>query len=646
MTSSLDVAMGYRKIGLPVFPCTDEKRPLTVNGFKNASCEAATLRKWFNAERAGVLGIPTGTYPDGRFLLVIDCDVKDGIDGHESLSAWLNGAVLPETWTVLTANGGTHYYYWMPVGFSIANSVSKLALRVDLRGEGGYVIAAGSQTSDGRTWELEASAPRTINDAPQWLVQRLRAWTQQASSAEAKTAQKSEDVQEGQRNDYLTHEAGRLVHAGFSVEKIKLLVRSLNDDLDNPLPLDELERTVFKSAHTWKFRAMSGGEADTPEEFEALQTRRAEQMREYLVPHKELMSGEEEAIPWLIDETLAAGELNVIFGVPGSFKSFVALDWALSVASGQPWNGQPVEKGAVAYLVGEDFRGQKVRYRAACRAKGIADADIDAVISRGAQDLASREGLEFVIEALESRYEKYSMIVIDTKARFSSGNENSAEDVGKMVRAIDVLIAHFGCAVLVVHHAGKNGSEMGSMAWIGAANTRWKAQKWAGGFKSALTAIKQKNGQEDVEGSPSLIVNFDRVETGATTRKGDPVTTLVSMGVTTNEEGPEPEQVPKVLGRSQQTLMDVYHEAVRRQREKGDHIPTLVKRSMVTDMATQNWSAQNKGAPAGKVGTQRRNFIKALETMMEKGTFERSGADIMLPGSLSEEELDDDIAGF
>src|SRR4051794_31851873 len=67
---------------------------------------------------------------------------------------------------------------------------------------------------------------------------------------------------------------------------------------------------------------------------------------------------------WLITGVLPAGGLAVLYGRPGAAKSFLALDWALSVAAGIPWLGCPTEQGHVVYIAAEGKAGLNVRARA------------------------------------------------------------------------------------------------------------------------------------------------------------------------------------------------------------------------------------------------------------------------------------------
>lgn len=104
-------------------------------------------------------GIVTG-WKSGVF--VVDTD------GPEAEAAYV--AAHPEgldTFTVATPSGGKHRYYAWP-GFPVKNSIGELAPKVDVRGDGGFVVAPGSPHRSGRSYTVEKNAP--VATAPAWLV--------------------------------------------------------------------------------------------------------------------------------------------------------------------------------------------------------------------------------------------------------------------------------------------------------------------------------------------------------------------------------------------------------------------------------------------------------------------------------------------
>ena len=140
-------ALTLARRGLPVFPIRG-KIPATKHGCKDATAEAAGVRRMFRAENG--IGVATGhPLPTGGRLLVVDIDrPKDGELGGEDALGLLRalGAIVP-TRGVVTGSGGLHLYFRAleecpSIGARI--KVGRVVLATDWRGRGGYVVAPPS----------------------------------------------------------------------------------------------------------------------------------------------------------------------------------------------------------------------------------------------------------------------------------------------------------------------------------------------------------------------------------------------------------------------------------------------------------------------------------------------------------------------
>lgn len=114
---------------------------------------------------AGV-GLKTGAAPKGSGVFVVD------IDSDDALARWegLNGGVGPVTFEVGTGRG-LQLYFEHP-GFPVGNSAGELAKGIDIRGDGGFVVAPGSPHKNGRTYKVHCDLHPT--EAPAWLLTWLR----------------------------------------------------------------------------------------------------------------------------------------------------------------------------------------------------------------------------------------------------------------------------------------------------------------------------------------------------------------------------------------------------------------------------------------------------------------------------------------
>jgi hypothetical protein len=185
----------------------------------------------------------------------------------------------------------------------------------------------------------------------------------------------------------------------------------------------------------------------------------------------------------------------VLYGRPGARKSFLALDMALSVATGRPWHGREVRKGSVVYLAAEGQAGMKGRVAAwrQSHGKGYPKPDMKLILQHVniVQQLSELKDLLSTVTGI-------SLIVIDTLARtFGGGDENSTRDMNTFVAAIDQLREATGACILVVHHSGKDDSKgaRGSTVLFGACDTEMEVKK-VGIENVILRTTKQKDAEE------------------------------------------------------------------------------------------------------------------------------------------------------
>lgn len=176
----------------------------------------------------------------------------------------------------------------------------------------------------------------------------------------------------------------------------------------------------------------------------------------------------------LIDGVLWADSLIELWGKPGCGKSFVAMDWALSVATGKPWQGHDVQPGRVLYIVGEGLAGLGKRRRAWSYAWHQPRTD-DITWLQGAVPLMAAGWTEALAQLVAET--EPVLIVVDTLSRAIAGhNENAPETMSAVVAASDrIRQAANGACVLFVHHATKDGAtNRGHSALEGACDVRWK----------------------------------------------------------------------------------------------------------------------------------------------------------------------------
>ncbi len=223
--------------------------------------------------------------------------------------------------------------------------------------------------------------------------------------------------------------------------------------------------------------------------------------------------------PWLVKGLLAEQSFALLYGEAGCNKSFLALDLAASIAAGLPdWQGHRIPSAPVTvrhggrlvvYVAAEGGTGMPQRLRAwkrehpDCSLKNLivvtqpltlgaeeeeqGDSDLSQLIA-GMSALTERHyvGDPIMDEHGEVRgiYDHVgyanplALLVIDTVARTLDGDENTARDMGRFVKAVDTCKDRFNCSVIAVHHTGHDPSrERGSSALKAAVDTKIRVEK-------------------------------------------------------------------------------------------------------------------------------------------------------------------------
>jgi len=171
-----------------------------------------------------------------------------------------------------------------------------------------------------------------------------------------------------------------------------------------------------------------------------------------LLGHEELLSMKPPAC--LIDPLLPESGLAVVYGKSGAAKSFLALDWALSVASGIPWFGHAVKPGWVVYVAAEGQAGMGARYRAWLEGHGVDAVDRFRLLPVAVNLLDGTE-VERAERTIAQLPEPPVLVVVDTISRTTPGaDENARRDMGLFVAAIDRLTPDALC--LAVHHSRRS----------------------------------------------------------------------------------------------------------------------------------------------------------------------------------------------
>lgn len=238
---------GHRR-SLAIFPLKG-KIPLTAHGCKDATRDRSQVESWWAQYPSANIGIATGEI---NGLLVIDVDIKHdqgkfGDDSLKDLETELGE--LPETWVAITGTGGLHYYFRYPEGHDIRNSASQLAQDIDIRAQGGYVVAPPSihpDTGHEYMWECGSDPDEIpLAELPEKWLERLekRITGETLGDSQKKLFDIPESVSVGARNDTVFRYGASLrAKAVPAIETYKLMSQFNMEKCSPPISDGELQK--------------------------------------------------------------------------------------------------------------------------------------------------------------------------------------------------------------------------------------------------------------------------------------------------------------------------------------------------------------------------------------------------------------------
>lgn len=248
----------------------------------------------------------------------------------------------------------------------------------------------------------------------------------------------------------------------------------------------------------------------------------------------------------LIEGIIGQGMFAAIIGPSGSGKSLLAIDWAMSVATGSPWQGRFVVKGVAVYVLAERRSGFDSRVDA-WRVTHPTLEEPRITFVDAAPRLLEKDDIDALLKELDTLPEKPTVIIVDTLAKSMVGyDENNTRDMGILVANCERIRDHTGATVVVVHHTGHDQTRpRGNTALLAGLDTMLMMKKHKEG-RITLTCEKLSDmGSFEPMG-------FKVVEAPAS----DTTTAPILRGLETLT----PSDAPKKLNASQQKALDALRE--------------------------------------------------------------------------------------
>jgi len=424
MSNLLETARRYLDIGLAPIPChapsTETKCTCRLGDkcvspgkhpavpwqrFQKKKIDSDQLVMWF--DEYGMfskhnIGIVTGEISGNVF--VVDVDLGAGKLGQESLEELqLRFDDFPLTLEAKTGSGGRHYFFRAPQGVRIITDKNVLGPGVDVRGEGGFVVAAPSKHVSGGVYECDFDE---IADAPPWLIDLVQEGAHHEGhgrgiqEASGDNPFRASDGREGvmvrvilaficnyyQENEKLP-ELDELLEEAFPiyVNKVKARSDSLEADGRGISLFEQRAKYQLYRAKRNDLRVLETLKNEVNREKSI--SRDVSQLREIEIDRPSTQDiqidtsvdrlvikdwsirryvGEPPAIEWLIAGVIPQGIPCLLAAIGGIGKSFLSLDLALKVAGGgEEWDdqmqiafgGKVASFGRVVFLTAEDSAG-------------------------------------------------------------------------------------------------------------------------------------------------------------------------------------------------------------------------------------------------------------------------------------------------
>lgn len=215
---------------------------------------------------------------------------------------------------------------------------------------------------------------------------------------------------------------------------------------------------------------------------------------------------------WLLHEVIPELGYTILFGLPGTFKTFVALDMALCIATGKEWHGHTVQQGRVLYCMGEGIFDAQLRIKAWLEHNGADEFQLvgQFKVIEPAPMLKYKDDIEAFLGEC-GRGGNWDLVVIDTIGRTMPGIDDHAGQGAREFSSLTTMIAKsLGAATLALTHTRKDKGDvlLGSGAYEADADVALNMVEVQKHVRADMYQRKIKYG------APAGPMGFERVKVG------------------------------------------------------------------------------------------------------------------------------------
>lgn len=504
----LQAALYYAKIGWQVVPLhhpdsshvtgcscikpdcdSPGKHPRTEHGLKDASTNPGIITGWWKKWPQANVGIVCGK-KSGLVVVDIDCKTGPAAAVQKALEAKGKGAM---PYTVMSDTGGGGFHFLLSYnGIDIRNTTDFHDIKgVDIRGEGGYIVAPPSLHVSGEEYRWRIKPGGKIAPIPDWL-KKLFVEKKSYRPPADKTVLLGEwgklwsGVETPGRNNTAARLAGRLLGRGISREEVIAILTVWNKANTPPLNQSELIQTI---------NSINRSEEAKPDKIGAM-------------PAEYFLTADIARPDNIVDKGIfPVGSGMMLTGESGAGKSLISLEIGVRIAKGMPlWEYEVPEPRTILYIQKENSEYSiKVRLKRICRGLGVQYPDNIFFADRKFKiNLTSVPDMRKVKELVEKLQAK--VVILDPLSSYHSVNENDNIQMRRVLDNLTDLSGETGCAWIVVHHEGKPGLENNRLSkwrFRGASSIR----DWADTMIGYI--VKPNN-----EGKVMRLLTFDKVRNG------------------------------------------------------------------------------------------------------------------------------------
>lgn len=242
LSTNLNWALQYARLGWNVFPVSNTKVPMTTNGLLDGTTDENQIRAWWKKHPSAGIGVATGA-KSGIIVLDVDMDKAGAEDNLKRIVE--NRGLFPQNVVARSGGGGWHFYFKHPgENIKVPNAQQLFGMiGIDVRGDGGYIVVPPSGHISGNQYEWgdeQSPFDSHLEICPDYL------YKERAAQSAAGGFHFSGIIAEGERNSTLTSVAGLLRSFGLDQDQILFILRQQNEMRCNP-PLPDNEVVVIAS---------------------------------------------------------------------------------------------------------------------------------------------------------------------------------------------------------------------------------------------------------------------------------------------------------------------------------------------------------------------------------------------------------------